>query len=432
MTPASESSPYLDQYRRFVDGLEPMGTNWLQELREKGIRQFEKVGFPSAREEAWRFTSLKTLRKQAFTHEAGGDTPPTPKINHSFTGEHAAGLTFVTGFRNPVQPGGASEDVEVLSLSTVLSEKEDWVQARLGSLVDIERHRFGALNTGYLRDGVVVRVPKGSGRKEVVHLRYETPPQSSAPVNYPRVLVVAEEGTEVTILEEYVGGGDQTYFTNAVTEVFVENNAQVEHIKLQREGKAAFHIGSMAVRLERDSRFMGHSISLGGKLARTDIDVILAGEGGECVLNGLYLTREQQHVDHHTRVEHVAPHTTSREHYKGVLSGKSTGVFNGRLVIRPHAQKVEASQTNNNLILSKEALINTNPELEIFADDIKAQHGATIGQIEDEHLFYLRSRGIDREEARRILIYAFSKEIVDRIPVSELREGLAAHLDEVF
>ena len=233
-------------------------------------------------------------------------------------------------------------------------------------------------------------------------------------MTHPRVWISVGEGSAVTVVEEYLGEGETASFTNAVTEIETGENARVEHIRLQREGSSGFHIGSLSARLARNAHLISHSLSTGGKLVRIDIDAVLAEEGAETTLNGLYLPTARQHVDHHTHVDHAAPHTSSRQVYKGVLGGKSRGVFNGRVVIRSGAQKVEAAQANHNLLLSREALVNTNPELEIFADDVKAQHGATIGQIEEEHLFYLRSRGLTAAEARRLMIFAFANEMLDR------------------
>jgi Fe-S cluster assembly protein SufD len=341
-------------------------------------------------------------------------------------------MVFVNGRFVPAlsSTGARGKDPDVLSLLDAAGD--DAAEQHLGRVVDLERHRFSALNTAFVTDGACVRVPSRWSGDHPIHLMFVSTSHSTPWLSSPRVLVIVEDGAAVTILEEYVGPDDTVYFTNSVTELVLGKNASAEHVRLQREGTDAFHIGSVSARLSRDSRFTSHAVSLGGGLSRTDVDAVLEGEGAECAFFGLYLPTGRQHVDHHTHVDHAAPHTVSRELYEGVLDDKATAVFNGRVLIRPEAQKVDASQSNNNLLLSNDALVNTNPELEIFADDVKAQHGATIGQIEEEHLFYLRSRGIDEEAARRILIFGFAGKMIDRIPTEAVREGLTTLLDERF
>jgi len=242
---------------------------------------------------------------------------------------------------------------------------------------------------------------------------------------YPRLLILLEDGAQAVVIEDYVGADG---FLCPVTEVHLGQNASLKHVRLDRSGQNAVHLGLVAVRQERDSRYVSEVVALGSRLSRLDLDVALGGEGGDCGLNGLYLPVANQHVDHHTRVSHEAPHTTSRELYKGVLGGKASAVFNGRIVIREGAVGVDAGQTNNNLLLSDQALVNTNPELEIFADDVKAQHGATIGQIEEEPMFYLRSRGIEEHEARRILIEGFAGSMIEKVGIEAIETLLKDEL----
>jgi Fe-S cluster assembly protein SufD len=291
--------------------------------------------------------------------------------------------------------------------------------------VDLDRHRFAALNTAHLADGAFVVVPAGTRTTEPIHLLFTAWPGESPRAVYPRVVLVVEDGAEAQVVEEYASAAETPYFTCSVTEIWVGENAALDHVRLERESDRGFHLGVSAAVVGRNGRYRSHAVSLGGRLTRLDLDVALSGEGAEGILNGLYLPSGRRHVDHHTRVEHRSPHTTSIELYKGVLSGKATAVFNGRIVIAPGAQQSDAAQTNNNLLLSGEALVNTNPELEIFADDVKARHGATIGQLEDDALFYLRSRGLDETSARRLLVYAFAKDLVERLPVPRLRDELA-------
>jgi len=393
--------PFLAEVEKAAAQL-ASGPSWLQELREEGRGRFRQAGFPGPRDEAWRYTSLKPLRRARFSFEPG-------------TGH---------GWRWDGSPPG----VTLIGLPSLLAAEPGWVEARLGGVLRLDRHPFAALNTALLGETLVVRAVRGSGT-DPVHVLHLPGTGDPPPARVPRLLVVAEEGAELTLVEEYGGDGSATW-TNSVTEVIVGRNASVRHLRLQREGEAAFHLGTTAARVERDGRYASHVVSLGARLARHDLDVTLEGEGAEASLDGLYLVSGRQHTDHHTHVDHAVPHTVSRELYKGILAERSTAVFNGRVLIRPGAQKVEAVQANNNLLLSPEALVNTNPELEIFADDVKASHGATIGQLEEDHLFYLRSRGIGLDMARKLLVRAFAGVMLDRLPVASLTEELGSILEE--
>jgi Fe-S cluster assembly protein SufD len=249
-----------------------------------------------------------------------------------------------------------------------------------------------------------------------------------ATASHPRTLVVAERGSQARIIETYAGPENETYLTNAVTEVSLEDGAIVEHYKMQRESEQAFHVGRVFTRQARDSQFASYSFSLGGALVRTDIDVHLAGEGSSCGLYGLFLGHGSQHVDHHTVIDHAVPRCSSRELYKGILDGRARGVFFGTVIVRPDAQKTDAQQTNKNLLLSKEALVESTPRLQIEADDVRCKHGSTTGQLDATALFYLRSRGIGEAQARTLLTYAFAADVVERITVAPLRRSLAASL----
>jgi len=392
--------PFLSEVERAAERI-PAGPSWLGELRAEGLARFRQTGFPGPRDEAWRFTSLKPLLRSRFSFE------PVPGSAWSI---------------DDVPPG-----VEVQPLTASLAEDPRW-EALLGGVVRIDRHPLVALNTALLEEPLVVRAPAGA-QALALRLVHRAPAGDPPPAVSPRLLVVAEEGAELTLIEEYTGGEDATW-THAVTEVYVGRNAVVRHLRVQGEGASAFHTATAAVRVDRNGRYASHVVSYGGRLARLDLDVVLEGEGAETTLDGLYFVSGRQHTDHHTHVDHASPHTQSRELYRGILDGRSTAVFNGRVLIRPDAQKVEAAQTNNNLLLSTEALVNTNPELEIFADDVKAAHGATIGQLDEDHLFYLRSRGIGQEEAKSILVRAFAGAMLERLPVPSLAERLGRTLEE--
>ena len=413
------------------------GPPWLAGLRRRGAERFREAGVPDTRVEAWRFTNLKPLRKQEFRWSPGSDAAATsPREVESMVLADAGGirLTFVNGSFSPAlsRERLPAEGAVASGLASLLEDREAMPSGLLGTAVDLERHPFAALNTAFMTDGAVIRIPRDTAIEAPIHLLFVTAGGGEPRAVHPRVVIEMAPGSRARVIEEFVGPDDAAVFTAPVTEILVGDNASLDHVKLQREGLKSIHIGAVAARLGRNARFTSHSLSFGGRLVRTDVDAMMDGEGSECALNGLYAVAGRQHVDHHTYVDHKSPHTSSRQLYKGVLDGKATGVFNGRVLIREGAQRIDASQTNNNLLLSNEALVNTNPELEIFADDVKARHGATIGQIDEEALFYLCSRGIERGEARRIMIQGFAGEMLDRVGIVPVREKLAAFLEARF
>ena len=425
---------YLEQAAERPDHLARMGPSWFQSLRDEGERLFREYGFPSPRDEAWRFTNLKPLEKIDFLYPPEAPDGSGPGVEPLNTGDDTIRLVFVNGVLDPdlsVSPD-PSGGVCVESLTDAVRNREESIKPLLGNAVDLDRHPFSALNTAFLGRGAYVRVPAGRAERTPIHLVFASSGGGAPTVAFPRVLIHIEDGAEAKVVEEYSGTGGESFFTCGVTELFLGRNASVEHTRIQNEPENGFHIGVVTARLQRDSRLISHVVSLGARLSRVDLDVVLEEEGSEADLGGLYFPTGRQHMDHHTLVDHAAAHTASRELYEGILDGKSTAVFNGRVVIRSDAQKVDAAQTNNNLLLSDDALVNTNPELQIFADDVKAQHGATVGQIEDEHMFYLRSRGIGEKEARQILISAIAGKMIDRISVDPLREGLTTLIEERF
>jgi Fe-S cluster assembly protein SufD len=297
------------------------------------------------------------------------------------------------------------------------------VEATLGRTADYTSNAFTALNTAFLVDGAFVEIASGAIVETPLHLVYiSTGGSAKETVSHPRTMILAGDNSQGAVVEHYVALDSGKYFTNAVSEVVAGDGAVLSHTKLQQESAAAYHIGSLYVRQGRNSSFNSHSIAIGGTLVRNDITVVLDGEGAECELNGLYVENEAQHVDNHTLIDHARPHGSSRENYKGILDGRSTGVFNGSIVVRKDAQKTDARQSNKNLLLSRDAEINTKPQLEILADDVKCSHGATIGHIDQDAIFYMRSRGIDESTARSLMMYAFCNEIIERVKCAEIRE----------
>jgi len=301
----------------------------------------------------------------------------------------------------------------------------------LGSAAGITSSAFTALNSAFFRDGTLIRIAKGANIDRTIDLLFVSTGSADSVV-HPRNLIVAERESQATITETYIGIGESTHFTNTVTEVLVAENARVSHYKLQRESANAFHVGTAQAKQSRNSYYESFCFSTGADLSRTNVYTVLEGDAAECVLNGLYLADGTQHMDHQTYVEHVAPNCPSHELYKGILDGRSHGVFNGKVYVHPEAQKTDGKQSNNNLLLSDHARVDTKPQLEIFADDVKCTHGATVGRLDETALFYLRSRGINKSVARKLLTYAFAADVLERLPHAELKEALEARVLERF
>jgi len=431
MTPvAEERDAYRTSFERFAASTVSTEPAWLRERRTAAFARFVEKGFPGPRDEAWRHTPIAPLLRTRF--EAAD---PSARVSAALlTG---AGLD---GFRGPQavlvngrlsaelsRLEGEHPGVEVLGLREALQARPASVEPHLGRLVG-EAGVFSDLNTALAGDGAVVLLAPGAILAEPVHVVHLSAGEGTPSLAYARTLVVAGRGSEGRVVETFAGPDGWTYLVNAVTEVVVEDNARLDHYKLQREGAAGFHVGALAARLGRDARFSDHSIALGALLSRTDIDVSFEGEGGECGLYGLFVLDRRQVSDTHSRIDHARPHCTSRELYKGVLDGASRGVFNGLVVVRAGAQKTDAWQMNKNLLLSREALVHSTPQLEILADDVKCKHGSTTGQLDPAALFYLRSRGIGEAEARSLLTYAFASELVERLEIEPLRRAVTRHL----
>ncbi|HEV8376340.1 MAG TPA: Fe-S cluster assembly protein SufD [Candidatus Polarisedimenticolia bacterium] len=420
---------YASEFALVAGERESKGPAWLELLREAALQRFREMGFPTLDDEEWKYTNVAPLAKTAF-RAADGAAVDGLTIDHldklTLGAMDCTHLVFVNGSFAPqlsrLRP--VPDGVRIGSLASELQRSPLLLEPHLCRHARFEEHAFVALNTAFLRDGAFVHLPRRKVLTEPVHLIYVTTGNGSPRVTHPRNLVVAEEGSQVAVVESYVSLGDSAYFTNAVTEVVAGGGAVVEHCKLQRESERAYHVATLQAHLSRSAHFASHAISLGGALARNDINAVLDAEGIECILNGLYLAQGTQHIDNHTFLDHAKPHCSSREVYKGVLSGRSHGVFNGKIRVRKDAQKTDAKQTNKNLLLSEEALVDTKPQLEIYADDVRCTHGATIGQLDDDALFYLRSRGLGQDDARSLLIHAFATDLIERIPVVPVRTGL--------
>ena len=406
----------------------PPGPAFLAELRRAGRERFEALGLPTTRLEDWRYTSLSGLLPHAFA-AADAEAPLPAEALRRLAGP-AAGprLTFVNGRYRPSlsDPGRLPPGAFAGSLAQALRERPGEVEAHLGRLAPLQDHAFAALNAAAFEDGAAVLWPERVSHEGPVELVFVTVAAGSAPVAVlPRVLVVAGAGSELSVAESHLGLSGGPTLAAAVTEVVVGEGARVDHYRIQDEAPGAFHLGSLASRQAEGSWFATHAVALGAALSRSEVRAVLAGEGGEARVNGLYLASGRQLVDNLSLVEHARPRCTSRETFKGVLDGESRAVFGGRIRVLEGAQKSDAYQLNSNLLLSEGAEVDTKPQLEIFADDVRCGHGGTVGQLDEDALFYLRSRGIARERARGLLIYAFAAEMVELVRPRALRDRVA-------
>ncbi len=421
------TEPHLEKFERFEK--ETQQPAWVFPLRKAAISRFAEQGFPTTRDEDWRFTNVAPLAKLPFKPIF------QPPAKSGVRREELAGLTFgripanrmvfINGhFAAGLSTVSAGGGVEIKSLAEALAASSPLVQEHLGRYAQTENNPFVSLNAAFFQDGAFIHIPASQVVETPIHLLYLSTLKESGATSSPRNLVLADKGCQATILESYASTVQGSYFTNAVTEIVLGEGAVVEHCKFQDESSSAFHLAALHAQLGSGCNFTSHSFAAGARLSRNNIRTVLGGEGLDCVLNGLYLTRGDQLADHHMVVEHAQPHCNSHEYYNGILDGRSKGVFHGRILVRPAAQKTDAKQTNKNLLLSEEATVDTKPQLEIYADDVKCTHGATVGQLNDESIFYLRARGIGAETARRILIHAFAGEIIERIRCAGAREEL--------
>ncbi|CAN5707473.1 Fe-S cluster assembly protein SufD [soil metagenome] len=403
---------------------------WLQDLRDQAASRFVALGFPTVRDEDWRFTNVAPIASTDFQPAADVTVAPS-ELDALPYGTAPFRITIVNGrfsadlSRLQHLPAG----VRAGSLAAAATGHADVVPRYYGQLAEFHGRGFVALNTALAADGAYLYIPDGAVIESPIEILFlSAGDQSSAAVAQARTLIVAGARSQVRIVETYAAVRNGTYFTNSVTEVFAGEGSVIDHYKVQQEGLEAFHIATMQVSAQRSANVSSHSFSLGGKFVRNDVNAVLDGEGAEVTLNGLYLADGDRLIDNHTAIDHTKAHCPSHEIYKGILGGRARAVFNGKIIVRQDAQKTDAKQTNRALLLSDEASINTKPQLEIFADDVKCTHGATIGQLDEEAIFYLRARGLTYFEARDLLIHAFAGEVIDRVRIDDLRQGLEAEL----
>jgi Fe-S cluster assembly protein SufD len=402
----------------------------VRDLRRRGLEAFTRIGFPTTRDEEWRFTNLAPLLATDYHYPTPVECVTEPEEVGTFSYLDAHQLVFLNGRFCPEYSTlfELPEGVLVTSLDEALATDPETVLAHLGKYLRFEDQTFAALNTAHLEDGAFVFIGEGEVLAQPLHLLFLSTESHQPAMSWPRNLIVMEPNSQATVIESYAGAGHQPYLTGAVSEIVVGDYAVLEHYKVQQEGVKGWHMATTYFRLGRSSTVTSQNISLGGGFVRNDTVAELMGEGGDLTLNGLYLTRGTQFVDNHMRVEHVAPSCRSYELYKGILEEKSRAVFSGLIHVHPGAQQTDGVQANRNLILSPEALVNTNPQLLIYADDVKCTHGSTVGQLDKDAVFYLRSRGIGEDAARSLLIYAFASEFVEKIRFEPLRRDLEEFL----
>jgi Fe-S cluster assembly protein SufD len=394
-----------------------MTTAVQSDVREQAAQRFTQLGWPTMELEEWKYTNLAPVQRVNWVVADGGVA--TKKAVAASLREHAIAEIIVHNGRVVDATGGA-DGVDVIPLSD--GRAHPMFERHYAHYADYQRHAMTALNTANAQDGALIVVHDGVALDGFIHVLFIG--SGDGIWSHPRNLIVAGRGSQLTVVETYVGAGN--YFTNAVTEIVAGEGAHVDHAKVEREAADAFHIGTVQVHQERSSSVTSRNISIGGGLVRNEVNVALAGEGASLTLDGLFVLADNQHVDNHTVIDHVRPHCDSLELYKGILDDKSRGIFDGTIIVRPDAQKTNSRQVNRNLLLSESAIVDSKPTLEIHNDDVKCSHGSTIGQLDEEALFYLRARGIDHAEARNLLIYAFASEIVDRMRVEPVKDAIRA------
>lgn len=422
----------LLNFERFEARLSRGDRPWLSELRRAAASSFAQLGYPTTKLEDWKYTNVAPIAGLSFKPaEPLAELPPEALRALPLWDLEASRFVFLNGHFREDLSSAPPEGVRVINLERAISDDDPALGQHLAKYANYRDQAFVALNTALFGDGLLVEIPKGLVvEKPLLLIFASSGDRGEAAAAHPRNLIIAGPGSQAALLECYFGVNGGVYFTNAVTEIVLGENAVFNHYKVQRESPSAFHIATTQVCQGRSSVFYSRSISWGGALTRNDLNVVLDAEGADCTLDGLYLAGGNQHVDNHTLIDHAKPHSSSRELYKGILDGSSVGVFNGKIIVRKDAQKTDAYQANKNLLLSDEAEINTKPQLEILADDVRCTHGATIGQIDQDALFYLCSRGISHEEARQLLIYAFANEVLSRIRDDSIRGRLEGVLLE--
>ena len=426
MTSTAEETVYSNYFRESLTLNQP---EWLRDLRERAFRFFTENGFPTPQNEEWKYTNVAPLAQENFvlpeSPAAASRTNSREKLApFVFDESKESVLVFINGkFDKSLSNLSALGDAEVLSFSEALNDRRfsEIFKTKLASLADFDKNGFTALNTAFIDEGAFLFVPKNAKIEAPVQFLFLT---ENGKISFPRVLVVAESFSEATIIETYTRSEETKYLTDAVVEISLADEAKLRHYRVQRESHNAFHVGTSAAEIERGSVYDSTNITLGARLSRHDVSVKFNSEGGETFVDGLYMVGGEQHADTHSVIDHRLPNCVSHQTYKGIVDGKARAVFNGKVFVRENASGTDAQQSNKNLLLSNEARVDTKPQLEIFNDDVKCSHGATVGQLEEEELFYLLSRGLNESLARNLLTYGFAEEIVNKIGIESIKRQL--------
>ncbi len=424
MTPATAQHPYVEALLEGSRELPQTPLAWLNARRGEALERANALAVPTTRDEEWRFTDISPLIKIEFRPAAVAPRLTMSEIAHLIVPEATAHLTFVDGVFAPglSANAGLPYGVMVTHLAAALASHAAVIEPHIARHAIFEHDLFAALNTAYLRDGAFVWVAKNQKCPTPVQLLFVSTQKETAAC--PRCLVIVEPGAECTVIEDYAALADGAYFNNAVTEIAVGDGARVRQVKLQRESQAAFHIATCTVVMGKDAEYLSHAMTLGARISRHNLNVIQQGEGATCRIDGLALIAGRQLADTHTAIDHARPNGKSRQLHKTIVGGAAHAVFNGKVLVRPGAQLTDSAQESRNLLLSPKAHVDTKPQLEIFADDVKCSHGATVGQLDAEQVFYLKTRGLAEARARNLLTYAFGAEVIDRLPVPSLVEEL--------
>ena len=419
---------YLQEFTAFSANGAGRGPAWVAPVRRAAIERFGALGFPTPKNEDWHFTSVSPIAERVFSLASRETRHVSAEQYLPFLFGQAAWpvMVFVNGrYAAPLSTEpGESSGIRVMDLARAWQENDALLEQHLTKVASYDRAAFTALNTAFMYDGAVIHIGANADAPYPLHLLFVSTGDVEGRVSHPRNLIVAERDSRATVIESYVALGNAPYFTNGVTEVTLREGATFTHLKVQRESEQAYHVGTVQVEQGRDTHFLQFSFASGAALSRTNVYTMLNGAGCGATLNGLYMVDGTQHVDHQTRIEHAQPNTFSREMYKGILDGASHGVFNGQVYVRPVAQQTDGKQENNNLLLSRQARVDTKPQLEIYANDVKCTHGATVGRLDDTALFYMKSRGIGQDTARKLLTYAFAAGVLEHIELEPVREEL--------
>lgn len=422
---------FIDSFEKHIEPLFDTGPEYVRSLRLRAWKSFLELGIPSTKHEEYKYTPLKSLAEYAFSPAAKDSA--REGLPKAVTAEiKSTKVIFVNGYLE--ERAKLPDGVLALPLDRAIAEIPEEIKKVLGKIAPWEKHPFVALNTAHLEQGIFIKILKNTELEEPIQIVFLTKGSRQPVTTQPRVVIIVEPNAKAQIIESYIG--EEFYFTNSVTEVLLAENAQLEHTKIQDESTDSYHLSMIQVVQHANSTYLSHNIALGGALARTDLNAFLDGQGCHCWLNGVYFNTGERLIDNHTRIDHAKPECNSFEVYKGILAGHSTGVFNGKIYVHKDAQRTDAKQTNQALLLHPAATIFTKPQLEIFADDVKCTHGATVGRIQEDAMFYLRARGIPKHIAAHLLVYAFASEVLEKISNEELRlvteKALFDRLEEAY